>query len=631
MRRRFARFDSGKEEQLKQMSSSALDHSLESFVARLDKIRTYAGAHEETEAARFFKAFREIPDDFLAATGLVKKRLAILTGYTIRPLFPLLRLQALRLGLWLDIFESEFGLFENLIIERDAELHEFKPDLCYFNIGTEHIHFANQVQEIQRWKHLLQTAHAWLKCDVLFNNFIPPEHRAYGHLEAKHPESPTRYIENVNAALAESATSGLHIFDIKALSSRFGSIHWRDEKLYDLSKIPVAYDHWADFTRQLAAVIGAVFGRSRKCLVLDLDNTLWGGVIGDDGIGGIQIGADSGAGEGYLRFQTYIKSLKDRGVILAVCSKNDLETAKQPFREHPEMILRLEDISYFVANWERKDVNIEHIAKTLNIGLESLVFVDDNPAEREIVRQNLPQIATLELPEDSIDYTRALSASPYFESLSVTNEDRARTDSYKSAIMTAELQNSFGNYQDYLESLQMTATLAPINAANLPRITQLINKTNQFNLQTCRCTESEVSAMMGDPTVISRFVRLSDKFADHGLISFMMAKCVGEEIEIGNWLMSCRVLKRNVETLLMQDLIKEALRRGAKKIKGRFLPTAKNAMVADFYGGFGFSLVDRQANGATLWELDLTQKSVYLPVLDRPTAIQLHQLQDSKA
>ena len=608
------------------MTTSKKEPSLESFLEGCRKLCASDAAIDLNAATHFFKAWPQPPpNSFLKVDGLIVKKLAILTGYTIRPLVPLIRAYALRLGVWLDIYDCEYGRYASIIAERDPQLHDFKPDLCYFNVGTEHVQFSNLDSETIRWTRLFRAAGEWLNCDVVFNSFIPPEYRAYGNLEAKFERSQTRFVEGLNAALAEQALGSQHIFDIKALSARFGSLNWRDEKLYDISKIPVAFSHWRDFAIQLAGLIGAACGRNRKCLVLDLDNTLWGGVIGEDGVAGIQIGADGGAGEAYLRFQHYIKQLKARGLLLAVCTKNDLQTAQEPFLNHPEMPLKLSDISYFVANWDRKDKNIVQIATQLNIGLDSLVFVDNDPAEREIVRQNLPEVAVIDLPNDPSDYTRALSGFAGFETLLITDEDLSRTEYLRSTIQQRERENSFGSYQEYLASLEMKAVVEKVDAVNLPRATQLINKTNQFNLRTQRYTEAELTKAISNSQVLSLYVRLSDRFGDHGLISVVIARIEGQVMRIETWVMSCRVLKRDVEALVMKEIVREAQKQGMNAIRGEYIATAKNAVVADFFAGFGFVNRAESTEGSTLWELNLEGPQV-TEILKRPVPILINRV-----
>ena len=343
-------------------------------------------------------------------------------------------------------------------------------------------------------------------------------------------------------------------------------------------------------------------GLAKKCLVLDLDNTLWGGVIGDDGLGGIRLGQGDGEGEAFLAFQRYAKTLKDRGIILAVCSKNTEAIAKEVFQKHPEMVLRLDDISCFVANWNDKAANLRGIARALNIGLSSLVFADDNPAERALVRQFVPEVAVPELPHDPADYIQAIERHRYFQITSLGREDLQRAEYYRA---NAERQQALGgseNVEQFLESLQMVARIAPVDEVSLERTAQLINKSNQFNLTTRRRTAAEVMALLDDPAWFTCAVSLRDRFGDNGLVSVLLAKVEDDALVIDTWLMSCRVLKRDVEAMLYNHLCRWALQRGVRRIRGQYIPTAKNGIVKDHYASLGFVQSGEAADGTTSWE-----------------------------
>ncbi len=345
---------------------------------------------------------------------------------------------------------------------------------------------------------------------------------------------------------------------------------------------------------------------AKKCLVLDLDNTLWGGVIGDDGLGGIRLGQGDPEGEAYLAFQQYVKGLQRRGVILAVCSKNNEETAREVFEKHPEMVLRLEDISCFVANWDDKAKNLRLIAEQLNIGRNSLVFVDDNPAERAIVRQLVPDVAVPEMPQDVAEYIRTLEQYRYFQVLSVGAEDFHRTEYYRADAMRRQVEATSEDIDGYLRSLEMVARIAPISSTTLERSVQLIHRSNQFNLTTRRRSAAEVLALLEDGAWVTRTVSLADRFGDNGLISVLLARECGEALEIDTWLMSCRVLKRGVEHFLLDHLCRLAGQRGLKAIRGEYIPTSKNGLVRQHYADLGFSQTGNGDDGRTLWELKLT-------------------------
>lgn len=546
------------------------------------------------------------PENFL------EKKIAILPGYSTQFLSKLLRVSLYEKKIFTEVLELEYGVYERALLSKDARLSSFAPDLAYFCVGTENIVYATPEEEAERWGQLWNEAHRFLQCTVVMNTFEEPMERVYGNFEAKYSKSKTAFIKELNSRLVEKAPSWVHFHDVNFLASYHGRKNWRDEKVYDLYKLPCSYGQLGAYSDSLAGVCGSIFGKTHKALVLDLDNTLWGGVIGDDGVAGIQIGEGSGTGEAFKRFQTYLKQLKDRGILLTVCSKNEDKNAREPFLRREEMVLKLEDFSCFIANWETKPENIKKIAKTLNIGLESLVFVDDNPAERTLVRQALPQVTVLELPEDPALYVRTLNEASFFETLSVTAEDSARTAQYQQEAQRREALSEVEDYSEYLKSLKMKAEVRPFDELHLPRISQLINKTNQFNLTTKRYTEADVEAFTDDENTITRYIKLSDQFGDHGLISVLIAQVRGKALEIDTWLMSCRVFQREVESLMLKEVIQAAKAKGLTSVTGSYIPTAKNDVVKNLYKDFGFNLVKTEPNGVSHWSLALEPELLVL-------------------
>ena len=355
--------------------------------------------------------------------------------------------------------------------------------------------------------------------------------------------------------------------------------------------------------RHTVAVMNADLGLSRKCLVLDLDNTLWGGVIGEDGLAGIKLG-NGVDGQAFVAFQEYVLKLKNKGVILAVCSKNNYADAIQPFEKHPDMRLKLEDIALFIANWEPKPDNIRRIARELNIGLDSLVFADDNPVEREAVHRFVPEVDVIPLPEDPSYYVRTLSEYLLFETSSLTVEDGQRTEQYRARAQYADLEQKSIGIEEFYDSLQMEAIVTPFNEVDLPRIAQLIGKTNQFNLTTRRHGLAQLEAFMKDPHYVHLALRMRDRFADHGLVSVMIAQLEGAVLDIDTWLMSCRVIGRTVEAAILKGLCLRAEELGCTSLQGSYIRTEKNAMVADVYGKHGFDLVGEEG-GVSTWTYDL--------------------------
>ena len=572
------------------------------------------------EQLHFAAYLGKIPPGLLEELPLVHKKIAVLGGYNTKFLCPLIRWQLFHRGINSEILESDYGLFEQLIFSEDQQLKKFAPDVVYFCVGQEHLNLNNLSAEKERWCTLWEKTNQWLKCDILQNSCVEPMHLAFQNFEYQFSKSLGFQVRKLNQQLFESAPSYVKFCDIDALSANIGRRQWRDEKLYDVSKVPVAFSFLPNYAENVAGVLGAIFGKSKKCLVLDLDNTLWGGIVGDDGWENLKISNDNPTGESFYRFQKFILELKNRGVILAVCSKNEESVAKEVFQKK-NMVLKLEDMSAFRANWDPKSENIRAIAKELNIALDYIVFVDDNTVECEQVKGSLSAVEVLLLPKDSSQYVAALSCKNYFETVGVTEEDLQKTEQYLANRQREELGAQVTNFSDFLGQLKMTAECAPFDAANLMRITQLINKTNQFNLTTRRYTEAQLSEIMKDSQWVTRFLKLKDKFGDNGLVANVMAKIHANTLEIDTWLMSCRVLKRGVEDFLMREMVREAKSRNMQALVGHFSPTEKNMMVREFFSGFGFTLKAESVEGSTSWVLDLGDTDKVAAILQKEICI----------
>jgi FkbH-like protein len=371
-----------------------------------------------------------------------------------------------------------------------------------------------------------------------------------------------------------------------------------------MAKFPFSDEMVPLYADYVARTVAAIRGKSRKVLILDLDNTLWGGVIGDDGLEGIKLAQGDAQGEAHLEVQRLALDLRKRGILLAVSSKNTDEVARRPFEEHPEMLLKLDHIAVFQANWNDKATNIQAIAEELSLGLDAMVFLDDNPAERGLVRKLLPQVAVPELPEEPAFYARTLAAGGYFEVIAVSGEDFKRANLYQDNAKRAELQRQVGGVDAYLASLDMTIIFQPFNSAGRARIVQLINKSNQYNLTTRRYTDPEVAEAERDPSVFTLQVRLTDMFGDNGMISVVICRPgVAGEWQIDSWLMSCRVLGRKVEHMVLQEILRHARAAGIRKLNGIYLPTDRNKLVVDHYAKLGFTKAGEEGSGITRWEL----------------------------
>jgi FkbH-like protein len=620
-----------------------MEDSLQIFLAASERDRPVAFAmvaarlREALDAARYDEAaallrravFPSI--DYTSAQALVRLRqklrgqtasnhkikLAVLGSFTTKQLVALIDLHLFAMGVEAEIYEGEYGVFRQEILDPTSEFYQFAPKILFLattwrdlgrrpGFDSDQAAVCSTIQAEQGdWSALWQTAHHHLGCQIIQNNFTIPPWRSFGNHEARHPGSFGKYLTAMNLAVTEAAPPFVTIHDVDHLASTWGRWRWDDLRFFHQAKMPCDPECLVDYSHSVASIIAAQLGLAKKCLVLDLDNTLWGGVIGDDGLGGIRLGQGNPEGEAYLEFQKYVKNLRQRGVLLAVCSKNREETALEVFDKHPEMALRREDISCFVANWEDKATNLRTIAKTLNIGLDSLVFADDNPAERAIARQLVPEVAVPELPEDVTGYVKTLEQHRYFQVLSIGAEDLRRTEYYRSDAMRRDTQASAGDLQTFLQSLEMIARIGPITAVTMERSVQLIQRSNQFNLTTRRRSIAELSALLADKRWISRTVSLADRFGDNGLISVLLAQIREHSLEIDTWLMSCRVLKRGVEAFLLNHLCQVARDHGLNVIRGEYIPTSKNELVRNHYAELGFSKIDDGSEEHTAWELKL--------------------------
>jgi FkbH-like protein len=542
-------------------------------------------------------------------------RIAVVGSFTTHQLVELFDLYLHGAGTDAVLYEAGYGTLHQELLDPDSGLNKFRPDLVIIlttwrdlahrpSLTDDRAAVQARVDaEVEDWRRIWDAAHRGLGCQIIQNNFDAPPWRTLGNLEARHPGGFGRYVSLVNHSLQEAAPAHVSIHDVDDLAATSGRWAWSDDRFYHHAKLPCAPESLVAYAHSLASLVSAHVGAAKKCLVLDLDNTLWGGVIGDDGLGGIRVGQGDPDGEAYLAFQRYVKELGQRGVILAVCSKNTDAIAREPFEKHSEMVLRMDDIACFVANWDDKATNIGRIASELNIGLSSLVFVDDSPVERSIIRRLQPEVAVPEMPDDPAHYVRVLDRHRYFQALTVSAEDMRRTELYKAEGARKVLESSTTDLDAFLSSLELVADIRPIDADTLARTVQLISRSNQFNLTTRRYSNADILTMIDDPAWVTRVISLRDRFGDNGLISVLLAKQSGDALTIDTWLMSCRVLKRGVERLALNHLVACARQRGLRKLLGEFVPTAKNALVRDHYASLGFTQIDGDDAGKTYWSL----------------------------
>jgi FkbH-like protein len=433
----------------------------------------------------------------------------------------------------------------------------------------------------------------------------PPE-TVFGSFDMTLPGTLRNLIDRFNRALAEDVAGSKDVLlDVAQLAETVGLANWHDPQLWNIGKIPFANAYIPLYVDHVCRLIATLRGKSRRCLVLDLDNTVWGGVIGDDGLEGILIGQGDATGEAHLEVQRTALALRDRGIVLAVSSKNNDDVARKPFKDHPEMLLKEDHLAVFQANWSDKASNITAIAEELALGLESFVFLDDNPAERNIVRQTLPQVAVPELPSDAAYYARVLLASGYFEAVTLSDEDRKRAGFYQDNARRVALQKNVADIDSYLLSLDMVMTVQPFDDVGRARIAQLIAKSNQFNLTTRRYTEVEVAEAERDPDCLTLQIRLADTFGDNGMICVIICRRNGMAWDIDTWLMSCRVLGRRAEEATLQEILFQARRHGIETLIGTYRPTERNSLVEKHYEKLGFACVEKKADGTTVWRLDV--------------------------
>ena len=580
------------------------------------------------------KRHRLFPSGPPSGIATVPVRLAILSSSTVDHLLPGLRVGALRHGIWLETQLGNYGQYSQELQDPSAAIHSFHPTCVLFAFDARHmlrgIDSAAGAETAERWldETVADLSRHWalartrFACKVVQQGILPIFPALFGNNEQRLPGSSASLVVRLNQRLRQAAdASGVEMLAIDARAARDGLDAWYDAALWHRGKQEVHPGATPFYGDLLARLLAAYQGRSRKCLVLDLDNTLWGGVVGDDGVAGLLLGNGSSLGEAFIDFQSYARSLSRRGIILAVCSKNDEANALEPFDAHPEMVLKRSDIACFVANWQDKAANIREIASRLNIGLDSLVFADDNPFERNIVRRELPMVAVPELPDDPALFGRVIADAGYFEGVHLTAEDRERTQQYQATLQRTAVMQSVTDLPSYLRSLEMRMHWTRFDAVGLSRIVQLVNKTNQFNLTTRRTNSEEVEQIIADPRALSLQIRLIDRFGDNGIISIIAGHLSGTggpgdelglpaavksgDLVLHTWLMSCRVLGRGVEQATLNLVIEEAKRLDARRLIGIYRPTAKNDMTRELYAGFGFGLLERASDGTTLWTLDL--------------------------
>jgi FkbH-like protein len=549
-------------------------------------------------------------------------RIALVGSTTLDLLAPVLHALAFGAGLRADLFVGAINQYQQEILDARSPLSAFGPDVVILAPHWESLGLTDDDSEPETTvaATVAMLRELWRRCRdhfgavVLQHNFEIPAEEPYGRLSRALPGGRSRVLQRINLALwdAENDEHDVAIVDLEHAAAWFGKAAWSDPALWHTAKQYPAVDATLPLLRQDLAALQALWGLNAKCLALDLDNTLWGGVIGEDGLAGIELGG-TGVGGAYSAFQRYVQGLGRRGVILCVCSKNNPDDVQQVFRDHPEMVLRADDVALFEVGWQPKDEGLRHIAEVLNIGLDSIVFVDDSPQEREWVRQRLPEVIVPELPADPALFVRSLADGLYFESLTLTAEDRQRSRAYQQNRRRDALHTSSTSLDDFLRSLEMRVDLRPFDEVDLLRIVQLINKTNQFNVTTRRRSEAEIRRLMARPDVYTQAVRVTDRFGDNGLTGVLIAKQEAKRFIIDTWLLSCRVMGRRVEHVMLASLFRHAGIRRLDAVEGELIVTAKNAPVHDLFDRLGFAAIDLDAAGNRRYERSLVEDCFAFP------------------
>jgi FkbH-like protein len=547
--------------------------------------------------------------------GLLPIRLLILSASTASHVSDALIGTAIRFRFLLDVTIAEYEEPEPWLDRNQQELKDNPPDFVLVASDGRMLKLVSPLDDgaaaaqivktaVMRIARIAEVAGAATGRPAILQTFADDADAVRFNMDLGLPGSPRSLNDEFNRMLALQARRNSHlVLDVNALANMVGHSAWSAGRYWYAAKYPFATSMIPLYADNVMRILAAQMGRSRRVLVLDLDNTMWGGIVGDDGIEGLALGSGSPLGEAHSALQRMALSLKQRGIILCVSSKNDETIALDAFRNHPEMTLKEEDIVAFRVNWDDKAANIKAISDAIDLGLDCFVFLDDNPAERKRVRDALPSVAVPELPEDVGDWLPVFQAAGYFEQTSFSKEDQLRGGFYKANALRAAQMERIGDHDDYLRSLGMTLSIAPFDDSGRKRIAQLISKSNQFNLTTRRYSEAEIAALQSKPDAMTIQARLEDIFGDNGMISVVICRQAGQCWEVDSWIMSCRVLGRRVEEAILQYLVEQARLRGITEIIGRYIPTARNGLVRDHFSKLGFTRIDAQPSGETTWRL----------------------------
>jgi FkbH-like protein len=598
----------------------------------------YLASHrlQSIEHAALSRAIRKARATGRSLSPLSSFRLGVLSNSTFDLIADYLPAAAARHGVALDVVSTPYDQATQQALDPTSTINTEHLDGCLIAVDHRWLKIDRtylDADPIQRVESAIDHLRLMVKSistksgiPIILQLIPTPPYSLFGNYEGQVAGTIRTMLGVANEHILSLAReTGSYILDVRALAEGIGTDQWFDPSQWASYKFPFSSECFPIYADNLGRLLGTIRGKARKCLVLDLDNTIWGGAIGDEGVAGIVLAQGNPKGEAFLSVQSAALELRGRGIILAVCSKNHDEVARTPFREHPEMILKEDHFAAFQANWNDKAYNLKVIARQLNIGLEALVLLDDNPAEREFVRRSLPMVAVPELPNDPSWFAWYLNNAGYFEAVTYSNEDQKRAGFYAAdAKRNAELVKT-ADLADYLDVLEMEMSVASFDLQGRQRITQLINKTNQFNLTTRRYTETEVASMEADESTFTLQIRLNDKFGDLGMIGILICKRQDDLTiwEIDTWLMSCRVLGRKVEEAMLTHLVRSARKKGITKLIGFYIPTCKNSMVENHYGNLGFHKVEVSAKAGTCWSLvvdDFTEKPLPIRIIDNQSS-----------
>ena len=559
---------------------------------------------------------------------LLEYRLAILRSFTIEPAVPMLRAAAFSCGLHLQVHIGDFNAYAPEILDPESSLYKFAPNAVILAVRTADLapdlwqNFTALTPDAvgeatgrvcSSFRQWLQAFRERSQAELIVHSLEQPPRPASGLLDSQSLTSQTEAMQSIGRELRRLAGElrSVYVLDYDALVARHGRLRWQDDRKWLTARMPIAADHLIHLSREWLRFLVPLTGKSAKALVVDLDNTMWGGVIGEDGMTGIKLSPEY-PGAAYQELQRALMDLSRRGILLAICSKNNLEDAMEALEKHPGMLLRPQHFSAMRINWNEKSQGLREIAAELNIGIDSLAFLDDSPFEREQVRSALPEVTVIDLPEDALQYAATLRECPVFERLTLSPEDQQRTAFYGKQRERTQAEQTFQSKEDFYRFLDQEAEIAPVSPSTLARISQLTQKTNQFNLTTRRYTEQQLSAIAGRSGWQVLSIRVRDRFGDHGLVGIAITHDEDEACEIDTFLLSCRVIGRTVETALLSNLAHSALQRGRTRLRGWFLPTRKNAPSREFYSRHGFELKTQNSEGS-FWTLDLKERPIACP------------------